>query len=84
MGTKNQSKNLKEKRDKYIDRLDGRIEWVCEHGIGHTTPESAISCADKYKEYEKGYATRDEVISAWRSHGCDGCCKWMYNRKNCG
>lgn len=26
------NKNIKE----FLCRLDGRIEWVCEHGIGHT------------------------------------------------
>jgi hypothetical protein len=22
--------------EEFIRRLDGRIEWICEHGIGHT------------------------------------------------
>ena len=39
-------------------REDGRVEWVCEHGIGHT-----ISVPKKYKD-----------DWAWWSHGCDGCC----------
>ena len=39
-------------------REDGRVEWVCKHGVGHT-----ISVPKEY-EYE----------SAWWSHGCDGCC----------
>ena len=39
-------------------RSDGRIEWVCPHGIGHTffVP----------KQFRKQ--------KAWWSHGCDGCC----------
>ena len=39
-------------------REDGRVEWVCEHSVGHT-----ISVPEKYQ---------DE--SVWWSHGCDGCC----------
>ena len=42
-----------------IIRMDGRKEWICEHGVGHT-----IS-VPKGKE-------KDE---SWWSHGCDGCCK---------
>lgn len=29
---KKYNKSLKE----FIRRTDGRIEWICEHGIGHT------------------------------------------------
>ena len=46
------------KDDRIINRLDGRVEWICEHGIGHTIyvpPEV---------EHE----------DAWWIHGCDGCC----------
>ncbi len=39
-------------------RMDGRVEWVCEHGVGHT-----IRVPFKY--------INDE---SWWSHGCDDCC----------
>ena len=44
-------------------RIDGRVEWVCNHGVGHTVmvPE----------EYEKS--------DAWWSHGCDGCCRELHD-----
>lgn len=57
------------------NRADGRVEIVCEHGVGHTTYESAVRCAEQYKEWEQSEATREEVIDVWLSHGCDGCCK---------
>jgi hypothetical protein len=40
-------------------RIDGRIERICPHGIGHT-----IYVPSRYKD-----------IDAWWIHGCDGCCK---------
>ena len=42
----------------YCFRMDGRVEFICEHGIGHT-----IHVPEKY--------TKDW---AWWSHGCCGCC----------
>lgn len=63
---------------KVVYRGDGRVEILCEHGIGHTTYDSAVLVADKYKEWERSDnpdITRESVISAWLSHGCDGCCK---------
>ena len=42
-------------------RSDGRIEWVCKHGIGHTVYAPAIKQADG--SYYRNYR-----------HGCDGCC----------
>ena len=44
-------------------REDGRVEGVCEHGIGHTLiiPERVTKSA--------------ESTAAWFAHGCDGCCK---------
>ena len=39
-------------------RLDGRIEWICEHGTGHT-----IWVEPKYAKQ-----------NAWWVHGCDHCC----------
>ena len=50
---------------KYIKRMDGRIEWICKHGIGHTIKVP--------KEYEK--------LKAWWSHGCDGCCTKLKQKK---
>lgn len=39
----NQSYNIEEIAEKYnlipkdlVTRMDGRIEWICEHGVGHT------------------------------------------------
>jgi hypothetical protein len=40
-------------------RADGRLEWVCDHGIGHT-----IDVPEEYAH-----------INTWWIHGCDGCCK---------
>ena len=41
-----------------VIREDGRIEWTCEHGIGHT-----IVVPAKYQDED-----------SWWVHGCDGCC----------
>lgn len=47
-----------------VHRLDGRIERVCVHGVGHPDPEY--------------YANRLRLDpeNAWADgvHGCDGCC----------
>jgi len=40
-------------------RLDGRTEWICRHGIGHT-----ITVPEEHYDNP-----------AWWIHGCDGCCK---------
>jgi hypothetical protein len=40
-------------------RSDGRREWICEHGIGHT-----VGVPEGKKNDEE-----------WWVHGCDGCCK---------
>ena len=58
-----------------VMRGDGRIEIQCQHGIGHTTYESAVRCAEQYGEITKDRSNEDGVISAWLSHGCDGCCR---------
>ncbi len=47
------------KKEDLYQRMDGRIEWICKHGTGHTIKVP--------KEYEK--------INAWWVHACDGCCK---------
>lgn len=68
-------------------REDGRVELICEHGIGHTTYKSAVMVADKYKEWETEWGkengmTREDGISTWMVHGCDGCCKhWKECKK---
>ncbi len=51
-------KKAYEDRDINIRRADGRIEWICEHNVGHTVyvPKEQ---ADK---------------EAYWYHGCDGCC----------
>jgi hypothetical protein len=42
-----------------LTRADGRLERVCEHGVGHTVG------------HQRGYLLGSyETI-----HGCDGCCK---------
>jgi len=46
-----------------IKRMDGRIEWVCEHGVGHTVynpndwgkwtfSHGCCGCCETSKEYE--------------------------------
>jgi len=41
--------------------MDGRVEFICEHGCGHTI------------HIPSGISKKDEW--AWWSHGCDGCCE---------
>lgn len=45
-------------------RYDGRVEWVCEHGVGHTI---------EIPEWVKKKGTKQQKI-VWFSHGCCGCC----------
>ena len=47
---------------KFKFRIDGRLEYICPHGIGHTVYAPPILQDD-------GTYYRDYV------HGCDGCCK---------
>lgn len=54
------AEKLADKSEQYLTRTDGRIEWLCEHGVGHTV--------DAPKKYKK------EVGKYWNVHGCDGCC----------
>lgn len=42
-----------------ITRADGRVEWVCEHGVGHTINVPLPFVTEQ----------------AWWVHGCDGCCE---------
>lgn len=43
-------------------REDGKQEWVCEHGVGHTSLEWIRK---QPKERQGGLGV----------HGCDGCCR---------
>lgn len=49
------------KPTQYCFRMDGRVEFICEHGCGHTI------------HIPSGISKKDEW--AWWSHGCDGCCE---------
>jgi len=48
------------KAKEFLTRPDGRIEWVCKHGVGH-----AVDAPENYKVLLGRW---------WDSHGCDGCC----------
>ena len=53
-------KKIEKKYGRTLDlREDGRVEYTCGHGIGHTVWVPP--------EYRK--------LKGWWSHGCDGCCK---------
>ena len=60
-------------------RADGRLEQLCEHGVGHTV---AIDRVIYYKGGSYETATEREK-AAWWVHGCDldddgePCCKNM-------
>jgi len=43
-------------------RFDGRIEWVCRHGVGHPDPDVVRLLGRLYDKDVYGV------------HGCDGCC----------
>ena len=47
-------------------REDGRIEWQCKHGVGHTIALSRELIV-------RIYNTKDTLDTHF-SHGCDGCC----------
>jgi len=49
---------MKEGSYNFVLRGDGRLEWICIHGVGHTVRVPLEHTND----------------SAWWSHGCDGCC----------
>ena len=44
-------------------RAGGRVEWTCEHGIGHTI-------AVRWQNFNF-----ESWLSSWGVHGCDGCCQ---------
>lgn len=56
-----------DKREFFV-RSDGRLEWTCEHGVGHTVgiPEKTENGVDIDPEHY-----------AWWSHGCEGCCSTL-------
>ena len=53
--------NPKVKEEELLWRVDGRLEWVCEHGVGHTVYEPKGSgfvhgcdgCCKEVKVYNK-------------------------------
>jgi hypothetical protein len=49
-------------------RTDGRIEYICDHGCGHTDYGSVLRIVKA-----KGITSEAE-IKALTVHGCDGCC----------
>ena len=50
-------------------REDGRVEWTCKHGIGHT-----IAIPYKLVTLVRERINRKGEQDAQFSHGCDGCC----------
>ena len=61
-----QESGMSEKR--FTTRADGRIEWTCKHGVGHTVA------------VPRGH----QDSSAWWSHGCchKFCCKNWREKKD--
>ncbi|MAE82668.1 MAG: hypothetical protein CMB80_08040 [Flammeovirgaceae bacterium] len=53
------SKNWAKTNMRINIRSDGRREWICKHGIGHTV----------------GVPEEKKGDTDWWLHGCDGCCK---------
>lgn len=52
---------------RYLRRSDGRLEQVCEHGVGHTVAIDRVPWV-KWND--------PKSIHAWWVHGCDGCCEF--------
>ena len=53
----------------YIFRDDGRVEWMCEHGVGHTIAVQPRFNFESWKD-------------RWGTHGCDGCCLPVWKLKD--
>ena len=53
------------------NRMDGRIEWVCSHGCGHTVFAPKVKQSDG--SYYENYL-----------HGCCGCCRIFLSRNYIG
>lgn len=49
--------------DEYVHRASGLVEQLCEHGIGHPTPQSVAEMEQRTGQ------------QSWDVHGCDGCCQ---------
>ena len=47
----------------YFPRVDGRMERLCPHGVGHADPNAV-----------KFLVSRGWTELAAATHGCDGCC----------
>lgn len=53
----------------------GLVEHLCEHGVGHPNPGSALWIAQTHSANET--LSRETILSRFDSemvHGCDGCC----------
>ena len=61
-------------------RATGLIEWVCDHGVGHPVPESAQEVWKRANPEEFAKYNGDDDENPWFIHGCDGCCKWLYEK----
>ena len=61
---------FKLKGKNYLQRADGRIEWVCQHGIGHTVAVPEEKLRGKGKDRKLLFV-----------HGCDSCCEPMIKQK---
>lgn len=72
----------------FLRRGDGRLERVCEHGIGHTVAIDQVpylhcgGCNRLLKDHRienHVFWAGEREAEAWFTHGCDGCCK-LYER----
>ena len=63
-----------ERAKRLLRRADGRLEELCEHGIGHTVAIDRVPFREGAAHYKD---TSQKWRDAWWSHGCDGCCKDM-------
>ena len=71
MNIKEIAKKFNRPEKEFIRRLDGRIEWQCKHGCGHTVwaPKIKQDNGTYYENY---------------THCCDWCCLQLYdNRRRC-
>ena len=56
----------------FVVRLDkyGLMERFCEHGVGHTDPDSLAWC---HRHFDDRFGSKN--VRALGLHGCDGCCR---------
>jgi len=52
-------------------REDGRVEWNCKHGVGHTI---AVPYHIAKLISERDGDVSESELNTHFSHGCDGCC----------